>query len=73
MQIFSGGIGEHDALLRSEVCANLAWMGIELDDATNSLGAGVVSRAASTIEVRVVVSEEDEQIALQTAKVLAMP
>lgn len=32
---FSGGIGEHDAALRLDVCRQLAWMGVALDEERN--------------------------------------
>jgi acetate kinase len=32
---FSGGIGEHDTLLRAQLCERLAWLGIMLDPARN--------------------------------------
>ena len=35
--VFTGGIGEHDAKLRSDVCARLAFLGISLDTDKNTL------------------------------------
>ena len=29
MIVFTGGIGEHDAVVRARICAGLAWMGVE--------------------------------------------
>ena len=29
--VFTGGIGEHDAVVRERVCRQAAWLGIELD------------------------------------------
>jgi len=49
---FTGGIGEHDALVRESICEGLSWLGIAPDD--NS-------------KVRVMVSQEDVQIARHTA------
>jgi acetate kinase len=47
MLVFAGGIGEHDGAVRAEICDNLPW----------------VRRASSGCSVRVVPSQEDEQIA----------
>jgi acetate kinase len=47
MIVFAGGIGEHDAAVRAEICDALPW----------------ISDAASGCGVRVVPSQEDEQIA----------
>lgn len=64
--VFTGGIGEHDAVIRHEVCARLACLGIELDDALNGLGKGLISGSASGCSVRVLQALEDEQIARHT-------
>ena len=64
--VFTGGIGEHDVRMRAEVCARLSSLGVELDDARNQHGAGMVSRDASRCTVRVLLSQEDEQIARHT-------
>ncbi len=34
--VFSGGIGENSSLIRSGVCRNMSWAGIELDEAKNT-------------------------------------
>ncbi len=34
--VFSGGIGENSSLVRSGVCRNMSWAGIELDEAKNA-------------------------------------
>jgi acetate kinase len=52
--VFTGGIGENDAEVRATICAGLAW-----------LGAG-----GARCSVRVVASQEDEQIARHTAALL---
>ena len=42
---FTGGIGEHDAVLRSEVCGKLGFMGVVLDEEKNR--ASTTSQAIS--------------------------
>lgn len=37
---FTGGIGEHDAVLRSEVCERLAYLGVRLDAKRNTSETG---------------------------------
>ncbi len=59
MLVFTGGIGENDAEVRASVCGGLAWAGITLDDAT------------PRCTVRVLPSQEDEQIARHTHAVVA--
>ena len=61
--IFAGGIGEHSARVRSGVCDGLAFLGVALDDRSNQASEAKISPAGSRVEVSVVVSQEDRQIA----------
>jgi acetate kinase len=70
MIVFTGGIGENDALARSEICAGLAWLGITLDEARNRSADNPLNDAASRCRVIVLVSQEDEQIARHTADLI---
>lgn len=63
LMVFTGGIGEHDAATRAQVCERLAWTGLRLDDARNQAGQGRVSADGSAIEVRVVPAAENAVIA----------
>jgi acetate kinase len=66
MIVFTGGIGEHDAEAREAVCNGLSWTGLSLDDARNRSATNPLNDAASRCSVRVLRSEEDEQIARHT-------
>jgi acetate kinase len=59
---FTGGIGEHDAALRAEVCAALGFLGVELDAAANRAADGrataAVHAAGSAVELWVVPTDE---------------
>ncbi|WP_374336573.1 acetate/propionate family kinase [Methyloversatilis sp.] len=70
---FSGGIGEHDAVLRSEVCAALGWMGVRIDPARNASATGEavqrIDAGDSAIEVWVVPTDEG-RVAAQAAAAL---
>ena len=61
--MFSGGIGEHAAPVRTDICAGLAYLGIALDSGANGRNDNVISRSGSHCMVRVVPSDEDMQIA----------
>ena len=63
MLVFAGGIGEHSARVRSGVCGGLSFFGVSMDDAANRSDIGTISTVHSRVEVRVVPSEEDRQIA----------
>jgi acetate kinase len=64
--VFTGGIGEHDAVTRHEILLGLDGMGIALDEAANSAkqsGLRNVSAAGSITSVLVVPAAEDLMIA----------
>ena len=61
--VFTGGIGENDPELRAAICAGLSWHGISLDVTHNSAAKNPISHAESRCQVRVIASQEDEQIA----------
>ncbi|HOF51162.1 MAG TPA: acetate/propionate family kinase [Rhodoferax sp.] len=67
---FTGGIGEHDATLRSEVCERLAFLGVRMDPRANALadGSGPVALHLpdSAVEVWMVPTDEGF-VAAQTA------
>jgi acetate kinase len=59
---FSGGIGEHDAALRQQVCQQLAWLGVVIDPVLNTAATGqemlAIHSQASSTEVWVVPTDE---------------
>lgn len=61
--VFTGGIGENDAHVRSEICGGLSCFGVSLDESRNRAARNPVSDGASRCEVHVLASREDEQIA----------
>ena len=64
--VFTGGIGEHAAEARAMVCERLRWLGVELDAAANTGGAGRISTPGSRVEVRVIPTDEEATIARHT-------
>jgi acetate kinase len=69
--VFTGGIGEHDAELRAEVCMNLAYLGIRLDAQRNAGHATVISPEGESTRVMVVPTNEELAIAQETQRCLA--
>jgi acetate kinase len=61
--IFAGGIGEHSSAVRANVCRRLEFLGIALDSEHNHESASTISSDARKIAVRVMVTEEEKQIA----------
>ena len=71
---FSGGIGEHDALLRETVCAHHAWMGLSIDHHLNQSAVGdeivKISTPGSSVEVWVIPTDEGKMAAEQARALL---
>ncbi len=63
MLVFSGGIGEHSARVRSAVCQNLDFLGISVDEDRNQQHSTTISNESSKVRVRIIQSQEDRQIA----------
>ena len=68
--VFTGGIGEHHGGVRARICANLEFLGIELDKQCNELNAGVISTQSSRVRVRVIATDEALMIAESVCDVL---
>jgi len=68
MLVFAGGIGEHSAQVRAEVCARLGLLGVQLDAQSNAASKSVLSSKESRVEVRIVPAEEEIQIAREVRK-----
>jgi len=70
--VFSAGIGEHSAEVRSAACANFGYMGLRLDAAKNEQVSpdAEISSADSSVRVFVIRAQEDWAIARQCATLL---
>jgi acetate kinase len=64
--VFTGGIGENDAQVRAAICDGLSWIGVRIDEARNRSASNTINDCASRCAVRVLASQEDEQIARHT-------
>jgi acetate kinase len=72
--IFTAGVGENASLIRSKICKNLNFLGIELDEVRNeNVPAGTrefkISAESSKTEVWVIATDEEMVIALDAAKI----
>lgn len=61
--VFTAGVGENCGFIRQRVCARLAFLGLELDDAANSAGAPIISSPQSRIRAAVEPTDEEWMIA----------
>jgi acetate kinase len=71
--VFTGGIGEHAAPVRAEICAGLEHLNVALDPSANDRHAPMISVADSPCTVRVFPTDEDRMIARITARLLSPP
>ena len=70
--VFSGGIGEHSAIVRTRMCEGLDFLGIRLDHGRNEAHADVISSPDSRVTVRVIRTDEESQIAQSVCRLLAL-
>lgn len=71
--VFTGGVGEHQASIRANVCRSLGFMGVEVDDEINNANNGeeqIISSAKSTVKVVVIPTDEEYMIAKDTEAIV---
>jgi acetate kinase len=69
--VFTGGIGEHAAPIRAQVCERLAPLfGVALDAQANQAGKERVAARESRVPVFAIRTDEEGMIALHTARLL---
>jgi len=71
--VFTGGVGENQTGLRANVCAPLAFMGVEIDADINARTRGVeamISTPASKVKVVVIPTDEELMIARDTEQIV---
>jgi acetate kinase len=72
--VFTGGVGENQWSTRTEVCRDMEFMGIKLDEAKNDHMRGkemVISTPDSKVTVIVVPTDEELTIAKDTLEILS--
>ncbi len=71
--LFTGGVGENQMECRREVCKDMEFMGIELDNDVNAKVRGeeaIISTADSKVKVVVIPTDEELLIASDTMDIL---
>jgi acetate kinase len=69
--VFTGGIGEHAAVIRDRVCRDAGWIGVELDPAANEKGGPRISTQSSRTGAWVIPTNEELMIARHTQRLIA--
>ena len=70
--VFAGGIGENSPLIRSRICDQLGFLGIELGEERNTKNAPLISTDGGRVAVRVIRTDEEIMIARSVARVLGL-
>ena len=68
--VFTAGVGENQASMRAEVCRDMEFMGVKVDEALNATIRGkeaVISTPNSKVKVVVIPTDEELMIASDTA------
>ena len=71
--VFTAGVGENQSSMRAEVCENMEWMGVKIDEAKNATIHGeeaVISTPDSKVTVVVIPTDEELMIASDTMSLL---
>jgi acetate kinase len=68
--VFTAGIGEHSAPIRSRVLRQLHWLGFELDEQANERGSGRITTPTSQLAAYVIPTDEERVIARDTMALL---
>jgi acetate kinase len=68
--VFTGGIGENAISIRTRVCRDASWLGLEFDEEANANGGPCISRKGSRVSAWVIPTNEELMIALHTRRLL---
>lgn len=69
--VFTGGIGENAIEVRENVCSNMQFLGIELDEFKNQSNQEIISKDDSKVKVLRIPTNEELVIALDTARIVS--
>jgi acetate kinase len=71
--VFTGGVGEHSAVVRAATCDGLGFLGVALDAPANDAAHGDadITAAGAAARTVVVTADEESEIARQVADVLS--
>ena len=71
--VFTAGIGENNAAIRSDVCRNMSYLGIELDEEVNAAARGMITKLnseRSKVQVYLIPTDEELVIAKDTESIV---
>lgn len=69
--VFTGGIGENSAEIRGRICADLGYLGIDVESGANKAGRTLISKPGAHVIVETRATDEEKMIAQHVAAELA--
>ena len=69
--VFTAGIGERAAAIRSRICAGCVWLGANIDETANAVDLELIHSPASRLRLIVLPTDEELMIARHTMQTLA--
>jgi acetate kinase len=69
--VFTGGIGEHSALVREQVCRQLGFLELAIHAEANQRNAATISQPTSAVQVQITPADEDGRIAHHVHELLS--
>ena len=68
--MFTGGIGEHAAPVREQICSQLGWLGLKFDAIANAEKMERIAMPGSRVAALVIPTNEGWMLARHTAELL---
>jgi acetate kinase len=68
--VFTAGIGERCAYVRSRICDRLSWLGLAIDQDANARNDQLISQPSSRVAAHVVPTDEERMIAIHALDLL---
>lgn len=70
--VFAGGVGEFAPVVRAQICRELEFLGIEIDESSNAQNNSVISKKTGRVAVRVMHTDEELMIATSVSELLGL-
>ena len=70
--VFTAGIGENSAVIRSKICKLASWLGVEIDSQANENNRTKISNQNSHVEISVIPTNEASMIANHVQKIIVV-
>jgi acetate kinase len=69
--VFTGGIGENAVDVRTEVCRDMEFLGLKLDEQRNEDNEEIISSNSSAVKIMRISTNEELVIAMDTDKIVS--